>query len=415
RSGSGACGDDPASTPAPTGAHQDRSGRRLADAGGARFRRPGPIVRPQAAGVRRSRARSRARGEPVDFVQRRPPQCRSARRRARGARSGVVRRRRFGGAQVRAVGMRPAVVARGTRAALLLFLAAAATAYSQGRGGERLRKTDLVRLLSGLTLAPDELATLIRRSCLSFTPTSRDRADFAALGADPAVLREIDGCVRRAAVPRASEPTPSPAAPHRPPLSGVRSGFVLGVGQHAAAGAHPPLPLLFELRDTAGLPVAGHEVALSVTNGWLGAARVVTDSSGRVHVDVTLGPHVGPVAVKAQAEAIERQATLYADPGPAAKLTLRCGEARVEGRMSLAPGGAAVLRVTAQDAFGNDATVTGLQAASGDRGVVRVTFVGADAAGGLVRVAPRDVGSTSLVVVASRQRADVSVTVALAP
>jgi len=311
--------------------------------------------------------------------------------------------------------MRPAVVARGTRAALLLFLAAAATAYSQGRGGERLRKTDLVRLLSGLTLAPDELATLIRRSCLSFTPTSRDRADFVALGADPAVLREIDGCVRRAAVPRASEPPPSPAAPHRPPLSGVRSGFVLGVGQHAAAGAHPPLPLLFELRDTAGLPVAGHEVALSVTNGWLGAARVVTDSSGRVHVDVTLGPHVGPVAVKAQAEAIERQATLYADPGPAAKLTLRCGEARVERRMSLAPGGAAVLRVTAQDAFGNDATVTGLQAASGDRGVVRVTFVGADAAGGLVRVAPRDVGSTSLVVVASRQRADVSVTVALAP
>src|SRR5207248_8737101 len=134
--------------------------------------------------------------------------------RARRARSGVVRPRRFGGAQVRAVGMPPSVVARGTRATLLLFLAVAATAYSQGRGGERLRKTDLVRLLSGLTLAPDELATLIRRSCLSFTPTSRDRADFAALGADPAVLREIDGCVRRAAVPRASEAPPAP--PHRP-------------------------------------------------------------------------------------------------------------------------------------------------------------------------------------------------------
>src|SRR5204863_4207981 len=140
----------------------------------------------------------------------------------------------FGGAEVRAVGMRPAVVVRGTRAALLLLLFAAATAYSQAPGGERLRKTDLVRLLSGLTLAPDELAALIRRSCLSFTPTSRDRADFVALGADPAVLREIDGCVRRAAAVR-------------PPLSGVRSGFVLGVGQHGAAGAHPPLPLMFEL------------------------------------------------------------------------------------------------------------------------------------------------------------------------
>src|SRR5204863_510550 len=83
-----------------------------------------------------------------------------------------------------------------------------------------------------------DLAALIRRSCLSSTRTSRDRADFVALGADPAVLREIDGCVRRAAAARASEAPPAP--PHRPPLSGVRSGFVLGVGQHGAAGAHPP-------------------------------------------------------------------------------------------------------------------------------------------------------------------------------
>src|SRR2546423_4177908 len=177
--------------------------------------------------------------------------------------------------------MRPAVVVRGTRTALLLFLFAAATAYSQGPGGERLRKTDLVRLLSGLTLAPDELAALIRRSCLSFTPTSRDRADFVALGAPPAVLREIDACAR-----------PAP----RPPLSGVRSGFVLGVGQHAAAGAHPPLPLLFELRDTAGLPLSGHEVALSVTNGWLGAARVVAVSCGCVRCVLARGPRLGAPA-----------------------------------------------------------------------------------------------------------------------
>src|SRR5256885_10511906 len=188
-----------------------------------------------------------------------------------------------------------------------------------GVGWRAFRKTDLVRLLSGLTLAPDELAALIRRSCLTFTPTGRDRADLVALGADSGVLREIDACVRRAAVPRVTDPRPAPAAsvapatpaPPRPPLSGVRSGFVLGVGQHAAAGAHPPLPLPFELRDTAGVPVPGHEVALWVANGTLGAARVVTDSGGRVHIDVTLGPRVGPVEVTAQAGAIERQATLY--------------------------------------------------------------------------------------------------------
>src|SRR5207237_7329651 len=154
-----------------------------------------------------------------------------------------------------------------------------APAYSQVRGGEPLRKTDLLRLLPRLTLGPHELAALIHRRCLSFTPTSRDRADLVALGADPAVLREIDGCVRRATAPGASEAT---AAPPRVPLSGVASGFVLGVGQHAAAGAHPSLPLLFELRDTAGLPAAGREVALSTTNGRRGAERGGTAASGRV-------------------------------------------------------------------------------------------------------------------------------------
>src|SRR5439155_25445255 len=254
----GHCGDAagravpaPASAPAPAPApaltsspDQARPVRRLADAGGTHLRGPGPAVRPEAAGVRGAGARSRARREAVDCVQHRAPQRRRARRRARGTRSDAVRPRRFGGAEVRAVGMRPAVV---------LLLLAAAPAYSQGRGGEPLRKTDLLRLLSGPTLAPDELAALIHRSCLSFTPTSRDRADLVALGADPAVLREIDGCARRAIAPGASEAT---AAPPRAPLSGVASGFVLGVGQHAAAGAHPSLPLLFELRDTAGLPAA---------------------------------------------------------------------------------------------------------------------------------------------------------------
>ena len=74
------------------------------------------------------------------------------------------------------------------RPAVVLLLLAAPPACSQGRGGEPLRKTDLVRLLSGVTLAPGELAALIHRSCLGFTPTSRDRADLVALGADRAVL-----------------------------------------------------------------------------------------------------------------------------------------------------------------------------------------------------------------------------------
>ena len=74
-----------------------------------------------------------------------------------------------------------------------------------------------------------------------------------------------------------------------------------------------------------------------------------------------------------------------------------------------------VLRVTARDGFANAAPVTGLQAAPGDRGVLHIAFVGADTSGSWVRVEPRHEGSTSLVIVASGQRRDLSVTVAKRP
>jgi hypothetical protein len=320
----------------------------------------------------------------------------------------------------------PAAVAgsRGAMAILLLLLLAA-------QGGARLRKTDLVRLLSSATLGPDELAALIRRSCLSFTPTGRDRADFVALGANPSLLREIDACARRGAVARrpppakprsaAPMPTPTPATvapappPIRAPVSGVRTGFVLGVGQHAAVGTVMPLPLLFEVRDTAGKPLAAEEVSLGVTNGHVAATRVATDSNGRVRVELTLGPKVGPVHVSAAVGTIERQATLYADPAAAVRLGVRCGEVAIDERASFAPRGAVVLRISAQDGFGNSAPVTGLQAATGDRGVLRIAFVGTDSTGGLVRVQPGDEGSTSLVIVASGRRRDVSAAVARQP
>jgi len=291
------------------------------------------------------------------------------------------------------------------------------------QGGERLRKTDLVRLLSSVTLAPDELAALIRRNCLSFTPSGRDRADFVALGAGPVVLREIDACVRRGAAPR---PAPTPARPTpvatpaplpvpRSPVSGVRTGFVLGRGPARRRGhapdACPPVRGAGygrRRRRGAGGTPGGDERHLTAT-------RLVTDTNGHVEVDLTLGPRVGPVQVSATVGAIERQATLYAEPGPAVQLAVRCGDAMLGARVAFAPRGVVVLRVSAQDGFANAAPVTGLQAAPGDRGVLRIAFVGTDASGTLVRVEPRDEGSTSLVIVASGQRRDLSVTVAKQP
>jgi len=348
-----------------------------------------------------------------------------------------------------------AALARGVPVALLL-LGAAHPARPQDRTRKPLRKTDLVRLLSTPTLATGELAALIRHTCLTFTPTVRDRADFLALGADSSVLREIAACARRRAAPptpaglahatagsapagtaaRAPIPTPVPAhlqsptsvqlaalvpgtaataggaSQRPPPVSGVRTGFVLGVGQHATVGAPVPLPLLFEVRDTAGAPVPGQAVSLAVANGRLGATRAVTDSSGRIHVDLTLGTSAGPVTVSATVGTMQRQAALYAEAGPVARLQLRCGTGVVTGRLALAPGVPTLVRVTAQDGFGNGARVSGLQAAAGDQRILRVASVDTDSAGGVVRLAPGEAGSTNLVVAASAQREDVSVTVA---
>src|SRR2546427_13213500 len=110
----------------------------------------------------------------------------------------------------------PAAVARQFTCVSLLLLAGARQAPGQSLRTEPLRKTDLVRLLTVGTIGSAELATLVQRNCLSFTPTERDRADLVSLGADTALLRALAACARRTAPAR---PAPKPrAARARPPL-----------------------------------------------------------------------------------------------------------------------------------------------------------------------------------------------------
>jgi hypothetical protein len=72
------------------------------------------------------------------------------------------------------------------------------------QGTQPLKKTDLIRLLSSATLPPAEIAELVRRHCLSFTPSPRDKSDLRSLGADAALMRRIDDCARRSAALRAT-------------------------------------------------------------------------------------------------------------------------------------------------------------------------------------------------------------------
>ena len=74
-----------------------------------------------------------------------------------------------------------------------------------------LRKSDVIRMLSGSTYSVDEVATIVRSNCLSFTPTERDMSDFRDLGANDAVLTAVRECAEDAGSGEAAQPTPTPA------------------------------------------------------------------------------------------------------------------------------------------------------------------------------------------------------------
>ncbi|HET7249779.1 MAG TPA: Ig-like domain-containing protein [Gemmatimonadales bacterium] len=59
-----------------------------------------------------------------------------------------------------------------------------------------LRKTDLIRMLTSGPLTNKQIALRVRRNCLSFTPSDRDREDLVASTADTAVMNAVAACAR---------------------------------------------------------------------------------------------------------------------------------------------------------------------------------------------------------------------------
>jgi len=294
-----------------------------------------------------------------------------------------------------------------------------------------LRKSDLVRLLSGSVMSQQEIAQLVSRNCLTFAATDRDRADFRRLGAEAPVLAAIDGCARRAArptrvrvPPRAvvtppvatQPPPPPPPAPavRTPPVARVsadRSGFVAGGGQSGPAGVRLPRALVFEARDTAGTSLVGQLVAFTGINARIEPESLRTDAEGRARVGVTLGERVGSAIVLAVAGDVEKQAAFRVSVGPVAQLVVACGASELSGRVVLRPDTTALLRVSARDAYGNVARLASLRAAVADAQILRVQQIVEDSVAGTVTLKPDRPGTTSLAVIANGLRQYVTVTV----
>jgi len=316
-------------------------------------------------------------------------------------------------------------------ALLALFLAL--QGGGGGGGAASLRKSDLVRLLSGAMLSPVELAQLVRRNCLAFEPTERDRNDFRLLGADPSLLAAVDDCARRKAPHRAAPAAPvrttsrppaatPPVPPPAPPavfqvqriivrVSVERSGFVSGGGQRGSVGTQLPRALVFEARDSAGAPLAGQAVTFTGINASIQPAAVPTDAGGQARVGVTLGQRVGSATVIASIGVVEKQVAFNVAAGPATQLVVMCGTSSVTGHFAIRPDSVIALRVSAQDGFANPTPLLGLRAAVADARIFRVLGVAQDSTFGTVTLKPDQPGTTSLAVIANGMRQYLTVTV----
>src|SRR2546425_626167 len=136
------------------------------------------------------------------------------------ARRAAGRRRRNGRSRLRALGMPPAMIS--LRVLLLVTLAVLPIQPAGAQGTQPLRKAELVRMLARRALSKPQIATLVRRNCVTFQPTARDRAQLRAAGADDAVLAAIDQCLRARLARAAPRPVaPAPARPSAPAPSPV--------------------------------------------------------------------------------------------------------------------------------------------------------------------------------------------------
>ncbi len=220
--------------------------------------------------------------------------------------------------------------------ALLALLAAPSPAGAQSAGPptEPLRKTDLIRMLTGNTLTPAQIAALVQRHCLSFTPTARDRENLAQVGADSTIMARINGCVRAA---RARTATPPPAAPPRP--------SPVARPQPVAPPPPPPLPALVAVPLTRRIAVpAGGMASVGVAlkrgteavigtrlelvgsgrlSGAASDAEAVTDDRGIAEFRFPVGRRAGTVVLtaatvegEALAESAEIELATFAPAAP---------------------------------------------------------------------------------------------------
>lgn len=163
---------------------------------------------------------------------------------------------------------------------------------ARSQGTRPLRKAELVQLLATRGLSNRDIAALVRRNCVTFQPSERDRRELRAAGADEAVVAAVDQCVRARA-----RPAPTPRAPP----GGAAALHVLTPTTVAAAAGTDATVVVQLVRGT--VPQSGVELRLRGTSAIPGGLAhdpsAITDQRGVATFFVRAGTTVGtyPLAV----------------------------------------------------------------------------------------------------------------------
>lgn len=233
-----------------------------------------------------------------------------------------------------------------SRTLLFMLVVAAAPAIPAQQGNAPLRKSDLIRFLTGTAYSKSEVAGIVRRNCLGFVPSDRDRRDLRTLGATSEIFSAIDRCVAAGNNPKvAAGPPPAP----RPVVLTISSGNIAAT---VGTVAYVQVSLM-----RGSSPVSGTQLLLTGASGIPGGTKsepiATTDASGRATFAVPVGTRAGSyrltVATTAGTRFDNQVVTMLARPASATIATLS------PGHISLASRSASVdtIKATVTDAFGN--------------------------------------------------------------
>lgn len=233
-----------------------------------------------------------------------------------------------------------------------------------------LQKSEIVRLLTSGTYSSAEVITIIQQNCLSFTPTSRDRTDFRALGASQAILDEIERCADQ--------------GPARPDVAAAAVGIQLRrQNWDATAGGEAVISAYFQ---SGGTPVVGERLILAGAAEIEGGSGInpiaETGADGRAEFRVSAGTVAREynLLVRAIDRPSVASSSVSLRVGPGAPAVVDAADGVLD-----PAAGPVALRLVVRDAWGNPVPGAPLVLLAGDEDG-DVLFEGAASSDGSVSV-----------------------------